>query len=185
MLEIARRLDSAQCFPEPRGESWPWGDLRSLDQWKVEAPAGLSGAKKTVWAKERRVEAIAEKLAPIDVRLKPGVRLGAEFVKGEMQLLADGVVLLDGIYLSDLEGAFILPQWRRVCRTLTVTEALTGKKVVSQLLGLRGTENEALRGQVVEMENEVSGVEEVISGKEVEMERVVAGVYGVEGVVDV
>lgn len=104
MLKIARRLDSPQCFPDPRDESWLWGDLPSLDQWKAEAPAELSGAKKTAWAKERRVEAIGEKLAPIDVRLRPGVRLGAEFVKGELRLLADGMVLLDGIYLSECGG---------------------------------------------------------------------------------
>lgn len=56
--------------------------------------------------------------------------------------------------------------------------------MVSQLLALRGTENEALRGQVVEMEIHIHDVESNIAEKEELIEKVVAGAYGVD-VVDV
>jgi hypothetical protein len=174
---ITRRLESDQAVDAPRLPSWLWADVGEPAMWRKKNPEGLRGPELTAWAKatfERRLE---ERLDEIDPRLVPGAVLSATENGGELSFAIDGVVVVDGIYLDGREAPFIAAQWRQKARTTNVTETFDARKLVKLLLDLRGTENAALKDQVIQLDARVVDLDRRIEAAEGEMNAVLYKLY--------
>jgi hypothetical protein len=177
LLMIDKRLDSDQCADDKRDESWLWSDVKPPAEFKKEAPPELKGKERTAWAKAEREKKLAARLETIDALLRPGAALDAREEYGELQFLADGVPIVNGVFLGNEEAPFIAAQWRQKARRTSVTEKFTAKKLVSALLKLRKTENPAIREQLAKIDAEVQTLDQEIAAAEADMNRLTYQLY--------
>lgn len=177
LLRIDKRLDSGQCADGKRDESWFWSDVKTPAEFKTEAPPELKGKDRTAWAKAEREKKLAARLETIDALLRPGATLEAREEYGELQFLADGVPLIQGIFLDEEEAPFIAAQWRQKARRTNVTEKFTAKKLVNALLKLRQTENPAIRSQLVQIDTQIQELDREIADAEADMNRLTYRLY--------
>ena len=177
LLWIDKRLDSDQCADDTRDERWFWSDVKPAAEFKKKAPPELQGRERTAWAQAERERKLAARLEPIDARLRPGATLDAREEDGELRFLADGVPLIDGVFLDEEEAPFIAAQWRQKARRINVTEKFTARKLANALLKLRKTENPAIRDQVVKIDAEIRELDRKIDEAETDMNRLTYRLY--------
>lgn len=178
LLMINKRLDSSQCEDDKRKEGWLWADVKSVSEFKKDAPEELKGKEKTKWAKTERQSKLDHHLEAIDAMLTPGVQLSVENEYGELKILANGVSLIDGIFVDQEEASFIAAQWRHKARRTNVTEKFDAKRLVNLFLKLRKTSNKAIKDQVVKLDQDVRDLDKEIEKAEKEMNELTYELYG-------
>ena len=95
-----------------------------------------------------------------------------------MRFLIDGIPAIEGIFLRDDEGEFVLAQWKLVASSFPITESTTGKKLADALRRVALTTEGAVREQIIDRQRALSAVEADIATAEAEMNDRVYRLYG-------
>ena len=117
---------------------------------------------------ENRQEEEVLAYATIDECLHPDVILDAQFIDGELRLLADGAAIIRGVFLSPEEGPFIAAQWNGKIDSFKVGGRNSAKSLVTDLRRLIVTDNAVLISQVVALQDEIRGIATTIAALETE-----------------
>ena len=177
LLMIDKRLESAQCEDDKRDEGWLWADVKPLNDLKKEAPAELKGPELSSWAKLQRNLKLAAHLEQINPMLRLGVKLTVTNDYGELKIMADGILLLEGIFLDEEEATFIAAQWRQKARRTNVTQKFDANRLISLLLRLRKTSNPAIIKQVVGIDADIETLDSEIARAEDDMNQLTYRLY--------
>jgi hypothetical protein len=176
MLDIERRLTSAQCVDAVKDESWIWADVADLKSLGKSAPAGLKGREITSWAKEERERRLDRRLARI--KAIAGSRLTVALERGELKLSIEGFTVIAGVFPPPEEAKFIAAQWRHKIRGLNITENFDPGRLVKSLLKLRTTSNPAIMEQVARLDEEIVALEAQIAKLETGINSIVYHLFG-------
>jgi len=177
IVDLQRRLESRQCVDERREFSWLWADVGSPVSIAAEAPATLTGRERVAWARAEHGSRLIAHVERIGAMLRPGARLSVANDAGEVRFLAEGVPVVT-VYEDEVDAAFLSAQWRQLARTTNVTDRYRAKSLVKSLLGLRSTQSEPLRKQVVDLDAQVVDLDAKIEAAEREMNKYVNHLYG-------
>jgi Eco57I restriction-modification methylase/N-6 DNA Methylase len=177
IVDLQLRLESRQCVDERREFSWLWADVGSPVSIAAEAPATLTGRERVAWAGAEHGARLDAHVERIDAMLRPGARLSVANDAGEVRFLAEGVPVVT-VYEDEVDSAFLSAQWRQLARTTNVTDRYRAKSLVKSLLGLRSTQSEPLRKQVVDLDAHVVDLDVKIEAAEREMNEYVNDLYG-------
>ena len=172
---LERRLDGVRRRARPYSFLFP--AIAEPADREADAPAGEDAGK---WAKRTHDEEIAAAIAAIEDELHPDVALEALFADGELRLLGDGAPLIGGVFLDEDEGPFIAAQWNAVANGFTPGGRSTAKKLVDVLRRLIVTDNDALRGQVIGLQDDVRRLDGEIDTAEATMNDLLAKLYGLK-----
>lgn len=175
IAKFNRRLTSSQTVADPRTESWIWADMGTAESWKSQAPSDMKPSEKTAWAKAQLKTRIDTHTDDLSVRLKPGAKLVVEGTADEIRLKINGVVAIQLFDQSNSE--LITAQWRNSLRTVRVTEAFDGAKLVRLLLDLRATPDPALAASLVALDREVDRIAAEIDELEHELNTLTYKLY--------
>jgi len=121
---------------------------------------------------------IARREAAAGAALRPGARLSAVLTGGELALLADGVPVLDRVFVTAAESAFVHAVWRRIASMTTVTERLTGKALCTMLRRVPLAANPAMVEGVVTLGAELDAVLAEIEAAETALNEASFALYG-------
>lgn len=172
---IAKRLANAPSRARP--ETWLFPTLSPAADREDDAPSAMDNAERRKWAKDRYADDVTARLEAMGDRLTPGVGLDATHEDEELRFLIDGVPVIEGIYVDDSEGPFIAAQWKVLAQTFSVTEKTTGKKLANALRKLARTDNTALMGQVVGIQDELETLETDIANEEAAINTEIYALY--------
>ena len=153
---LARRLPVAT---RARPAEWLFHGLPATADFMLDAPAGLGARERRARCVTLREAEIARREAAVGATLRPGARLSATLAGGELALLVDGVPMLDRVFVTAAESAFVYAVWRRVAAITTVTERLTGKGLCDLLRRVPPATNPALVESVVSLADELDEAE--------------------------
>ena len=176
-LALDQRIESNQCEPESRGESWFWADIKDAKHWKKSAPPQLPASEATVWAKEHYHVLLRDRLAAVDALLRPGSVLTVHESAGELTVRSHVHVALQGYDGVDV-APFVAAQWRHALRGTRASESFDAKALVRLLLNIRKTDNAGLRDQVVKLDQEIQRLDTEIAAVEAELNEIIYGLYG-------
>lgn len=177
MLAIDKRLDSAQCENDKRDESWLWAEVKPLSEIKKNAPGELNSRETASWAKDIQEAKLSNRIEAIDSMLYPGIKLTVVNENGELKLLSNGMCLLEGIFLDENEADFIAAQWRQKIRRTNITMNFDAKRLISQILKLRKTANDAINTQTVSLDAEIQALDAEIAEAESDINRLIYRLY--------
>lgn len=180
VLDLERRLRSSHATPAGLDESWLFGDIGDIDAWKKKAPDNLTGRARAAWAKEQRAASLARRVEPMSQKLQADARLHVIEWRGELGLAIDGVTVLNGVFVDAGEVAFIAAQWRQKIRQTNITATFDGARLVRLLLDIRTTGNEALRAQVIELDDSIQKLDAEIDAREKEMNELLYDLYDLD-----
>jgi hypothetical protein len=167
---LARRF--VGCTMSAVKEPALWPHLPGTETLKAKAPRNLNSRQIVSWAKAELKRRIDEEKGVLLARILGSQRLQAINHGGELKLLGDDVVLLEGIFFD--EKATLWDHWWR----MQAREWHGGKSVISQLLKVPSTENAALRAQVVALSDELDALNAEIVVAEKQMDDLVANAFG-------
>ena len=122
-------------------------------------------------------EDLAAELLRLDGALGADVDLRAVFEAGEARIDADGVPVLQGIFLSDEDGPLIAAQWNAFLATFSPTRTNPGKRLAEGLRRLFINPPEAVARQVVDLQARLDDLDARIAAAEDEMEDRLAELY--------
>jgi hypothetical protein len=101
-----------------------WTDLPEIAALAGEAPKAFKlKADKRQWAEARLDELEAGKLAALQAALDTAQRLTADFVDGELRLLAGSAPVIDRIYLDAETGSLTLAFWKYLLMSQSWSDA--------------------------------------------------------------
>lgn len=175
IAKFDRRLNSGQTTASPQPESWLWANLRSPDHWKAHAPAELAGRHRTAWAKSKYQELLDAALAPLDSLLKPGAKIAVEHTDDELRLRINGMVAIE--LFDKPDTPLVAAQWRHALRSIRVTEAFDGKKLVRLLLDLRASPDENLTRSLLGIESDIARLDREIDAAETALNQLTYELY--------
>jgi hypothetical protein len=132
---------------------------------------------RTQWAKEKRSRQLSEELASLQMRLSSPTQLRPHLANGELSIESNGVVVIDHVFVSADEGAFLLAQWKLSLWDLASGAAPIASKVVDLLRNVKLSGNTVLKAQVVEMTEQASTVRNRIDTVEQELNDRIAELY--------
>ena len=158
--------------------SWLFAELAPKKDLQADAPAHLDAQKKRDWAKRTYDDALEARYDAITARLLLGVDLGAQLNAGELIFTADGIPILNNVFVDKDEAPFILAQWTYLASTFSITASTTGKRLCNALRNLAVTENKAVIEQVIDLQAELSKTESDIATAEAEMNAIIYTLYG-------
>lgn len=176
LARVARRLGAATRRVRPA--AWLFAGLLPPHEREADAAAGLDAAERRAWARTAYEADLALRHAALGAALRPGAALDATLVEGELRLLVEGAPVLDRIFVSASEGAFLLAQWKVLASAFAVTERTDGRKLATALRSLAVPDNPAVVEQVVEAAGELEACEAAIRAKETEVNGLVFSLYG-------
>lgn len=165
IIELMERRFS-KCEEDVRPPSWLWPSLRDAKYWKAQAPCALSARQKTAWGKEKFAQLLEERFEDLQSSMRIGGSIQPEFVEGELVVRIDGTPAIDGIFVSEEEGRQAILSWKRVARSVSITEKLKPNEFIRRLLSLATTNNIALVDQLEGLQAELSEVETAIDSRE-------------------
>ena len=180
IAKLDQRLHSAQTAPftpEPKPD-WLWSNVGTPASWKnaPSAPAGLSARDLTAWAKQQHQDALQQKLDTLDALLQPGARITITNTDDEIVLSISG---REALHLYDKpQTEWIAAQWRHALRDQNVTEAFDSKKLLKQLLTQRTTNEEPLRQRVLQLDQQITHLDQTIAQKESTLNTIIYDLYG-------
>src|SRR5690606_13436800 len=145
--------------------------------WKAKNPQGLSGRALTAWVKQHLAVLHEEQLIRLGGYLPAGVSLEAEYKDGELRLLANGRVAIDGIFIDEDESKFIAAQWRYLARITNVTDNTKAKTIADKLCATYRTDNPSLQSQFLKLMDEVQGLEVEINSIEAQLNQQIYALY--------
>jgi hypothetical protein len=93
-------------------------------------------------------------------------------------VLADGATIIEGIFVDGIEGPFIAAQWNARLDSFTPPTNNRGRSLVNLLRRLIMTDNQALRDQVIALEQEQRGLKATIAEREEALNERLYDLYG-------
>ena len=175
LSDLSRRLDFKT---RPRPSEWLFHGLPAAEDFALVASANLSARERRARITTLRDAEIARREAAVGAALRPGARLSTTLVGGELSLLADGVPVLDRVFVTAAEGPFVHAVWRRLTAMTTVTERLTGKALCDKLRCVPAATNTALVEGVVALSAELDAAEKEIEAAETALSEASFVLYG-------
>jgi hypothetical protein len=172
--DIEHRLEV--CDNEKRSEDWLLSGVGSIEDWKRRAPE-MGARLRTQWAKEKRSRQLSDELASLQMRLSSPTQLRPHLANGELSIESNGVVVIDHVFVSADEGAFLLAQWKLSLWDLASGAAPIASKVVDLLRNVKLSGNTVLKAQVVEMTEQAFTVRNRIDTVEQELNDRIAELY--------
>ncbi len=176
LADIGRRLSVVRV--RRQREEWLFPDLPSLRDLEANAPAKLDSEERKALARERWEDELSGRVELLGERLRPGVRMDASFVNGELRYFIDGSPAVERIFLGEQEGAFVLAQWTLIVSNFSITEKTTGKKLADALRMVALNADEPVRHQIIDRQHKLSGAEADIAATETEMNTHLYRLYG-------
>ncbi|MGE3712095.1 MAG: DNA methyltransferase [Hyphomicrobiaceae bacterium] len=165
LLALQRRLET--CDAEERPVEWLWPKLVQAPNVAVQAaPTDLAPAGAKRWAKALRLEQAAKAEAALQDSLPALAALEAHLVKGELQLSANGVTVLDSVFVDASEASQVLVNWQLAARAFSGLERIEAPELGKALRELRITSNKALAKQIDDIAGEVSATAASIEAEE-------------------
>ncbi|MCC5845266.1 MAG: Eco57I restriction-modification methylase domain-containing protein [Verrucomicrobia bacterium] len=176
------RLNSPQTEPlRPKpAANWIWAQVGTKTSFldHPDLPKGLNKTQIKAWSKARHEDNLAEQLDTLDVLLQPGATLRVYNTEDQITLhINDRPVLT--LY-DKPDTPFLAAQWRHTLRPRNVTQAYNGKKLLNDLLNLKQTQDQGLKSKILNLDNQITDLDQVITAKEAEMNEIVAGLYGLD-----
>jgi hypothetical protein len=153
--DIEHRLEV--CESEKRSEDWLLPSIGSMDEWRRRAPE-MGARLRTQWAKEKRSRQLSEKLASLQTRLLGHGQLRPRLANGELSIESDGIVVIDHLFVSADEGAFLLAQWKLCLWKMQANVAPSASKVADLLRSVKISGNVALKTQVAVLTEQASTI---------------------------
>jgi hypothetical protein len=172
--DVEHRLEV--CESEKRSEDWLLPAVGSIDDWKRRAPE-MGARLRTQWAKEKRSRQLSEELASLQMRLASLTRIQPHLANGELSVEANGIVVIDHVFVSADEDAFLLAQWRLSLWKLQTGSTPTASKLVDLLRSVKLSGNAVLKAQVVELTEQAYAVRNRIETVEQELNERIAELY--------
>ncbi len=176
LTRIARRISTVAQRPRPL--TWLFAGLMPPQAREASAPAGLDTAERRAWARTAYEAELATRCTALAAAFRPGVTLDAALVDGELRFLVEGIAVVDRVFVTPAEGAFLLAQWKVLASTLVITERIDGKKLANALRSLALPDNPVVVEQVVAAVRELDTCEAAIRKTEAEMNELVFALYG-------
>lgn len=173
---IARRLGTVARRNRPF--AWLFAGLAEPAAREADAPAGLDAAARRAWARAGYEAELAARCQALGDAILPGAALDATLSGGELRFLADGVPVLDRIFVTPEEGAFLLAQWKVLATTLDVTERTGGVRLAGRLRSFALPGNTAVVGQVVAAATGLAACEAEIGVQEAAIDALTSALYG-------
>ncbi len=137
----------------------------------------MKGRELTTWAKSQRELKLGAHLDRINTLLRPGAKLTAAGEYGELKLMADGIPIIENIFLDEGEATFIAVLWRLKARQTNVTEKFDAKRLLNLLLKLRKTSNPVIMKQVVQIDADIRALDAEIGQTEADMNQFTYRLY--------
>jgi hypothetical protein len=160
--DIDHRL--AACTPKEQPFEWLWpSKVESLEALRQKAPANLGLRAKTAWARVEQESQVKVQSELLTERLRPNASLIASLEKGELQVSADGYPILDGVFVDAATGRLVEICWKRFLRS---NEAIDAEQFVRGLRRTVTTENNALLGQLADLDNRADALRSDIRAAE-------------------
>ena len=174
LRDLRHRLDASPS--QNRRLDFIFPTLRTARQRRGEAPRGVDVGDWTTAAYELE---LAERYGTIATALHPEVELEASFERGELRVQADGATIIDGIFVDGTDGPFIAAQWNASLDSFSPPTNNPGRSLVNLLRRLIVTDNQALRDQVIALEQEQRALKATITDNETTLNERLYGLYGV------
>ena len=154
LQRLERRLDAANRKTRP--DSWLFPGLARGDKADLE-----------------------RRLAAIGARLHAKAVLSAQLSHGELRFLADGVPVIERVFVDPNEANFLLAQWRHIAATFNPEAANAARNLSKALRNLAPatTDNAAHAQQVIEATAALDRCGADIATAETAMEDRIAGLY--------
>lgn len=175
LAQLGKRL--LVCETVGRSASFLWPQLRDASYWRAKNPQGLSGRALTAWVKQHLAALLEEQLIRLGGYLPAGVNLEAEYKDGELRLIANGRVAIEGIFIDEEEGKFIAAQWRYLARITNVTDNTKAKTIADKLCATYRTDNPSLQSQFLKLMDEVQSLEAEINRIEAQLNQQIYALY--------
>lgn len=172
---VGKRLAACEAIERPASFLWP--HLRDAAHWKAKNPQGLSGRALAAWIKLHLAALHEEQLIRLGGYLPAGVNLEAEYKDGELRLIANGRVAIEGIFIDEEEGKFIAAQWRYLARITNITDNTKAKTIADKLCTTYRTDNPSLQTQFLKLMDEVQGLEAEINKIESQLNKNIYELY--------
>jgi hypothetical protein len=162
LREIGRRFNA--CDIEEKPEEWLWPvEVRSKASLKADAPKTLSKSETTRWAKAEYEKKVGIATQALQDRLRIGACLKAEYIKGELRLSDESVVVLDGVFVDKSEAELILLNWNNYLRKGCITETSTAADLSHNLRTIRKPPTMAISLQIAEFDAELRDLDKQIA----------------------
>jgi TaqI-like C-terminal specificity domain len=174
--DIARRMGAVRIRPRP--DDWLFPDMPDLGELKDAAPKRLIGTDRQKWAKERLAREREARHAALEEHLKPGVPLAAEFERGELRFLIDGIPAIAGLFPPPEQAPFILAQWKVLASRTEVTARMTGKKIADGLRKVSVSADDHIMADVIRLQEEIATVEAEIATLERRVNQIIYRLHG-------
>nr|WP_246721229.1 DNA methyltransferase [Rhizobium leguminosarum] len=175
LASAGKRL--AVCEIVERSASFLWPQLRDAAHWKAKNPLGLGGRALTAWVKQHLAALHDEQLTRLGGYLPAGVRIEAEYRDGELRLMANGRVVIEGIFIDEEEGTFIAAQWGYLARQTNVTNSTRAKTIADKLCVTYRTDNPSLQAQFLKLMVDMQRLEAEIKGIEADLNQKIYALY--------
>jgi hypothetical protein len=175
VVDIQRRAQGLARRKLPDG--WLFPGLPTPEQVEADAPARFDSAARRAWAHTERERLLAVIYERLGKDLHPGVGMDATFVRGELRFFIDGVAVVEGIFLDENQGAFVLAQWKVIASTFSVTERTTGEKLADALRKVTLTAPEPVRDQIIALSRDLTHTEGEIAEAETAMQHCLYELY--------
>lgn len=159
------------CHFDKANEALLWPKVPSAEALKKRAPKGLAGRQLNAWAKTEHKQQLAEARNIVQARILAAQRLQAVAQHGELMLLGDGAVLLDGVFFDPTTTLWDY-WWRMQAR-----QWRGGKSLITQLLKVPTTDNPALRTQIATLSDELDQLHAETLTAERQMDDLVADAF--------
>lgn len=174
--EIDRRFNSCELETYPEEDLWP-KLVHSVSWHRAKAADHLNSKERTAWARAERQKEISKANDILAATLKPGVKLLAEFRKGELKLLADDFAAIDGVFVEDEWGEKAVLWWNQVLRTNRPVGEFDAQGFANSLRSLRIPATKALANQLRKLDAELHQLEEQIAKSEADLENITHKLY--------
>lgn len=173
---LRRRLEA--CAKVTQKVDWLLPkEVREAAQIRAAAPATIPGKERTAWVKKQQAAEVAQAVNRIAILLRADAKLVVTFRQGELSMTANGMPLIDHIFLPDEEGPFTAMQWRLILRDRTFVGEEGAKALVERLRGLRQTSNAELRRQALAAGECLLRYDTAIERNRAEMEALLNAAY--------
>jgi SAM-dependent methyltransferase len=174
VTDIDHRL--AACISGERPYEWLWpAKVESLDALRHKATASLGARAKTAWARAEQAAQIKVQVEFLAERLRPGTALTARLEKGELCILADGHIFMDGIFVDATAGKLIEIGWRQFLRG---SEGRDAEQLVRGLRRTFSTDNAALLKQLGDLDDRAKALTLEISEAEKALDALAYQLFG-------
>ncbi len=168
---LAHRLESCEQHEKPVEWLWP-KTVSALDSLIAKAPEGLTKTAARKHAKATQAEQVAQAETFLAESIPAISVLDARLKGGELELYADGGLVLNAAFVSPAEATQMLVNWKLVARDFSGQEKIDGAGLSQALRNPRLTTNPALAKQIEDKFNELSTTNKEIETAETDLDAI-------------